>query len=530
MKRRLIVLLSLPVAILGIAFFLYLNFEDNRNASVSSDGINVYRTPNVEISNLDFRLMMAKKPEFVNISYNVHSITQNTTGLVTIDIPYDGMLTIPDNWSATKSNTSDSTLIYRLFNCSNTNPCTKDVNGQIVFTFSKGIEEKDRYHHSLKLNVKPSPFDSGISTIVSTVQQDVKLSLLDDIPYTIELFLDSKSDNIVQPLPTPDRQYSSSIFGFNSNVFSWNTGKGIDGLITIDYENPDERIIWMIVEYFLIPGGIAAGIPLIIEVMKLKGRFGSDDSTHQERKEHSKFLKDQVYKRLLDVYLRPEGGRKLGLKVPANYAQYQQDKLRNVVVLNDPPLISVSSLQYIDYAMRHLKHKKYKKILSHWKKIISILEEYNELVDSLSSKLKTIIENEMSTAFPDFIEFIGNGADNSYLSSNIVERLCRFHEYEHNIQQIDLNPVNSGNSDYRIMSDGMTIIQSPDQKVLDINKCRDVLVAVYTDQDIQAQFTKLDELRNSINSEIGQFSAELDDLVIKINGGHVIEGKCGLEN
>lgn len=532
MKKRSIIPLIVTIIILGFALFLYLNLnQDNRSGSLSSDGISTYRTTNMKINNLDFRFMMAKKPEFVNISYDIHSITQNTTGLVTIDIPYAGILTVPDNWSANKSTTSDSTLIYRLFSCNNTNPCTNDFTGQMVFTFSKGIDEKDRYHHSLKLSVKPSPFDEGISTTIQYLENGMKLNLLNDTPYAIEIFVDNHSDNINSLLPIPDRQYSSSIFGINTNVFSWNIKDNTDGLITMDYENPDERTTWTIVEFVLIPVGVAVGIAIIIDIIKSKDGFGSGNNSRQERKEHSQFINDKVYKRLLDVFIRPETGRRLVLKVPSNYEQYQLDKIKTLVITNDPSLILVSSLQYFEYAIEHLKNKKYKKILSHWTKANRLVNEYNNLIDSLSITIKTTIKKEMLSTFPNFIEFKADGRDNSYFLNNVSERLLNFHEYESKIEQIDLQKgVISGDNVYRIISDGITLMQSPNSQELNIDKCRQVLVSVYNDPDIQSQFKKLDKLRKDIGYEIGQFSTELEDLVIKINGGHMIKGKCNLEN
>jgi hypothetical protein len=248
-----------------------------------------------------------------------------------------------------------------------------------------------------------------------------------------------------------------------------------------------------------------------------------------DRRQHSKDLYE-VYKRLMHVYIREERDGSYAFKVPVHY----EDSFNYDMMMRgqEPDLISVDRIENFDWAMEHLKEKKYEELHKAWSKLDECRIQNSELSD-LVPILKEVADDKVSAAFPSFVnlEDVGVQHDGDFYSIHHICTTIKKHFdfiIEGDGKVVVVKEPYGSRGNHRVQLYGNTIFSSQNSDLLNVEQIQEVIRSIVKDSKIT---TALEENTDFIRKELDarkQFESKLEHLLKKLKGGYVIEGKCEL--
>lgn len=249
----------------------------------------------------------------------------------------------------------------------------------------------------------------------------------------------------------------------------------------------------------------------------------------QKREKHSSDLYD-VYKRLMHIHLRKGYGQSLDFHVPVRY----EDSFNYLHGdFSEVDLMLVNDIENFDWAMEHLKDKKYENIQNAWATANEYLERINKISMQFSSLFEPVTKDKMQRAFASFVngdEVTENFNKDSYSVRNIARKLEGKYGWildGGKIIKVEKELHQSGKY-YRINLYGEVIMTSPNEVKLSAEYVEDTLRSIVDDPELSMKYKELVEAYRGFNNALDQFNENLGHLVKKLKGGYLIEGKCEL--
>lgn len=268
------------------------------------------------------------------------------------------------------------------------------------------------------------------------------------------------------------------------------------------------------------------------------------NSSSKDKKKHTQTLVD-VYRRIAHVGLRSNEGKlhfayPKGSDFDRRSGSLDLDMLFNRIQNDGYAIKKYFSLykdqfEYLDHAMEHLKHKKYKNIETHWNNSEKLLEEYNNMTKFEEVLEQKIVAN-MKSKYPDFIDnHTGSKSNNWYDLHAIKECLIDTIHYNHRdntIYKFDfLITDRIGHDMWGIMKRGHAIIAqiaSNDQEKINLENYRKLLLEISQDNDVLTSFQDTDKKHQELDTEMKLFRNELSKLVTGLKDVQLIEGTCSI--
>ncbi|MDE1829272.1 MAG: hypothetical protein KGI25_03005, partial [Thaumarchaeota archaeon] len=186
---------------------------------------------------------------------------------------------------------------------------------------------------------------------------------------------------------------------------------------------------------------------------------------------------------------------------------------------------------YFDYAIEHLKHKKYRDIYEHWKKADEIIEEFNKTT-KFADKLAETIKTKISIEFPEFTtkknieDFDGNFYDLG-LIFDFISDVMKNEKPDDYINFLKIGRSNDGI--YSICTKRLKFygqLTSKDENKIDLDRYKQVIKSIIQDTGVQKSLESDTKKRHDLISEQQKFSMGLEGLIKKLKAGSLIEGKC----
>lgn len=237
-----------------------------------------------------------------------------------------------------------------------------------------------------------------------------------------------------------------------------------------------------------------------------------------ERKQHSKDLYD-VYKRLVHIYFRKERDQSIGFKVPVNY----EDSFNHMMMFEhkEPDLMSVDKIENFDWAMQHLKDKKYQDIHHAWVEMDEHRVRISELIPKLIPSFERATRERMHQSFPNFVvaEETEEKEKSAYSLPKIADKL---HEQYDRIMdgngKILVECEAYGNKGYYIISlYGTHIMSAPRKDDLDVDRIQDTLSSILKDEElvryiaaVQDTWQKLRDAKTRFEKQLGRRNGTVD--------------------
>lgn len=253
---------------------------------------------------------------------------------------------------------------------------------------------------------------------------------------------------------------------------------------------------------------------------------------------HTKNLNQEVYKLLLHIFVRQDYKNKIDVyKVPKNLdevVQYQHS-FDFLLKHEDPDLIPLDKIPYLERGISHLRHPSYSKIYNEWEKMQKVLHEYNDAVQALENALDSAIRASMREILPSFSD-----PDSTVQTSQnfyYTKRLSGLIK-EHVSDSISNNRSPSfpnlkkwkGNFGWVISVYDTDVLASCQSETdADPERFKQVLLLIANDNTIVSGIRRVNELVEDRLISISNFEAYLKELVEDIDDiedDYLIEGKC----
>ena len=285
---------------------------------------------------------------------------------------------------------------------------------------------------------------------------------------------------------------------------------------------------------YLLAGFIAEGVVLFF----LSNIIQDRRDVRNDRKDHTKDLYE-IYKRIAEVGFTEEKD-KLTRTYPSELTDHNYTSLEKIFEDSNPfPRISEKYLylyneyEYFDFAIEHLKHKKYKNIFQCWEKSNKLIDEYNDSPKFMEYLLKKI-RKSMSESFPQFEEKKGSMfPDQFYKIKSVTDYIMNKIEYiqDYPAETIfnDLIIDRLGSEQSCICAKGSSIqsqLASTNKTNLDLEKYKKILELIMKDKKFRDLLDTNNKKRLEIIEEQEQFKKELQSLITRLKAGELIEGTC----
>lgn len=251
----------------------------------------------------------------------------------------------------------------------------------------------------------------------------------------------------------------------------------------------------------------------------------------QKREKHSSDLHD-VYKRLLYIYPREEHDQSIGFKVPVRYEESFNYFLPGLE--EEPPsLMSIDKIENFDWAMDHLRDRKYQDIYNAWVETDKYREHISESSRRLSPLFVRVAQEKISRAFPTFLNLddVNESKDNDFYSiHNIASTLQKRYSWimEGDGKIVVAREAYGTPGHYRITLYGTTIMSSLNKDALQEEEIQRILCEIINDPELVTEIRALQDGWNKMFASKRQFEERLEHLIKKLKGGYLLEGKCEL--
>ena len=255
---------------------------------------------------------------------------------------------------------------------------------------------------------------------------------------------------------------------------------------------------------------------------------------HDDRKKHTQDIQ-KIYYLLTDVVIRENDRKKKFVRTfPREYIPNKyHEHLKRFMLGESEPLNDRIDEEYLDqspnykyyeFALEHLKCRKYKDIYKNWKEIHNLLDDLNKK-PSFRTKLKELINEKMQDQLPEIKQGYSQEPNYCY-PVRIFEFILDSIQSENNTVSLEL--INRENNDQLIRSIG----DSEEHIIIDCtnytcferykNMCNDILC----DNNLRKYFDHEHMIMQKIHSEIEQFAKKLGELAKRLDAGEIIVGKC----
>jgi len=186
-------------------------------------------------------------------------------------------------------------------------------------------------------------------------------------------------------------------------------------------------------------GGIIGGLALMLNIFKHLNQIEKERKS--DLRKHTKILNDEVYKKLLHIFIEPSGRfcRKRERMIPVSeeeYRRYEIELMLNLLrpeTVRRPTLLPLSSIRMLKWGISHLEHSSYQNIYCSWAKLDSLIKEYNGLIEPLDEELTQTIRKKMHEVLPTFTEWnrdtisvLGNVYYSDIINRFIIEYALSF--------------------------------------------------------------------------------------------------------
>ena len=290
---------------------------------------------------------------------------------------------------------------------------------------------------------------------------------------------------------------------------------------------------------YLLGGFIVVEVIIFVTDQIIQSRRHLQD----RRERHTKDLYE-IYKRIADVGIMEEK-QKLVLSFPRHYKEFDYtntDILMESLERYDPRFERTTiqyfhlhkDYEYFDFAMEHLKYKKYNNIYKHYEKLNQLVEEYNKnprFIDTLEQRIQETLSREFSDfearedyRYPD--HFYSVRTITKYVSE--IFDYGQEHEPENMLQNLIIDTFGSA-PHHCICTGGESRspqLGSIDRNRVNLQQYQTTLTAILNDRELQGIMQKENSKYREIVKKIDEFSKELEILIKKLKAGELIEGKC----
>lgn len=263
--------------------------------------------------------------------------------------------------------------------------------------------------------------------------------------------------------------------------------------------------------------------------------MGKKDRLAEKREKHSQEILIQPYEKLSRIVIRENDEKLIKMLLPEQ--THDEDNVHLDTLFNDLRDLDLrlkevnnDTIPYFKWALSHLENKKYKPIYQYWKNIETEQHRFETSYRNLENKLREKIQAKLQESFPQFKEFDGENSPR-YISDSISKTI--YHTFRHTTNNKKPNfhlQINKFDSDsvFRLMSDGSTLLQSPNKDDLKIDLLQETLVSIYYDEEIVKQIIDIMKIKGNAIETLSKFTNEMKSLVVNIKGGYVMKGKCEL--
>lgn len=264
--------------------------------------------------------------------------------------------------------------------------------------------------------------------------------------------------------------------------------------------------------------------------------FDNRKDRNQERKIGHSLDMAKIYKTMQSlVCVRDYYSKNTALRYPDDKIAQQRVRLGDESVKNDGSIIlkdlNQNNLPHLGWALQHIDQ--YPNIKTRWDNLQQSIKEYDELVDSLKNKIKSICLKNIGEKLDGYKEYDGTYS-NSYFITNIV-----FECYEILVDDANgsMHQPASGmmvpwnfqdESDTRELCEiraDYVLFQSPEP--IDESIAQEILDSCITNET-RGDMKKIIKKFSKSTDELALFKQELKSLVTLLEGRDLIKGKCNL--
>ena len=288
------------------------------------------------------------------------------------------------------------------------------------------------------------------------------------------------------------------------------------------------------IDTYLLGAFIAAEIILFL----FNQLFQNRRSSRNEKKEHAQNI-CKVYKLLTVVRIEQDTQRpwKHFLKFSKGYTPIVVPSTGEVIEyeelgkpLHEDELKYCSDYDYYATALKHLEHRKYKHIYSHWKKTKNLLDKLNGKT-SVEERLQGVIKEKMNHSFPT-LQSAASGieASDNYSVDHIIQFIMIYFRNQ-DLANHALASLAYGESDgtkflySQWRPKDFHIIMRSDGN-LDSEIYTKLVKEMLDDTSLKDFYNEFADEHTNITKELSDFRNKLDELVNDLKISVPLEGKC----
>lgn len=298
--------------------------------------------------------------------------------------------------------------------------------------------------------------------------------------------------------------------------------------VYLSQTNPNQPLIGN----YLFAGLIIEGIVLFL----IQNHTDNKRRDEDRKEKHTQTLNEKILEKIIDVQPRIDRHHKLVFQIPNDSGKYKAMKV-DLFAFDDEEMLFVD-MEYrlpqpsLGWTLKHIES--YSDINKPWKEAKSLVDNYNNSVESIEKLLNEIVVSEMSERFSGFkpVDPEAKLSNEDLYDPDDISRLM-YRAFEDYIEtgtiptfdQVNIEP--NGDINYVVIrSQNIRIVQS--SKEILLNQVKELLLAIFNNQNLQQQFLKLGKIHEDAKEKTRQFGTNLAVLVSELNEGALLKGKCKL--
>lgn len=289
------------------------------------------------------------------------------------------------------------------------------------------------------------------------------------------------------------------------------------------------------IDTYLLGAFIATQIMLFL----FSQRFENRRSARNEKKEHAQDI-CQVYKLLTiaeieqGMHKRPWG---YSLKFARGYTPILHPSTGEPTIfetleeyLAEDELKHYPNYDYYEAALKHLEHREYKCIYTHWEKTKNLLDELNDKT-SIEERLQGALKEKMSHYFPA-LQSAASGIKSSdnynagYIIQFIMNHFRERDPTDHALASLAYGESDGTKSIYPQRNRNESHIIMGSDGNLDFETYKKLVKEMLDDTSLKDFYNEFTGEYKNITKELNDFRDELNTLVNKLKIGVPLEGKC----
>lgn len=236
---KLVFVIGLSLMLIGIAFFLYPNF--NEINSISAHGrLSSAHSNHIMLNGLQWNFITHTSPQELYITYTM-STTENKDGFIAFFIPYSGTLERGIDWRIQSFPETGGTLLYKKYTCTTESPCKSDQD-VIVFHIQGNLNAYRYFKNYIQIQVDNNPVHSEAIDLINKLagKPNFNFGWSENTTPILKITLPSDADEWKER-PTSGSEIFTKKDGTNFNVLKWR----VEGntLIQVEYTAATDRLL-----------------------------------------------------------------------------------------------------------------------------------------------------------------------------------------------------------------------------------------------------------------------------------------------